>query len=663
MRGNIGASMRLRGEVSTASVHQGSGASATTNTQNTMQPKTFLSIIWRISASKPESCNGKINRMRAFASTWERTCTDLPRNISTSSKPALVKSCSLGFPAQGRRLASVIPGDANCFTTSLVGAGRVSRCASCTAAAAMGERWEPSSPAGFLLGDINDDDDDDDKGGAEEGLGADLGRASSKGRDRRRGGPVYAVACGRKMGIFYKWEEAELAVRGFSGAVYKKFSTERAARRFIESRTAPSANGGGEPGSAASANGSGALPVTLKPQPSPEPIGPFYAVARGHQSGVFLSWAEAKAAVQGAAGVAYKRFNTRAEAEHFLAQHRQAPPPLSTHTRGAPEPAEAAGPGPGLGKSVKRPGRRRRKEEARSGSGGGSSSECCQLTEGAAVDGEVQKPLLLVAEAMEAAVTSHTATDSLTNTATGSLWPPGQLPEGLAMGCVNEVPDWSTEWQGGPAPTYYAVARGKQVGIYTSWADARAAVEGVSGAQFRRFKRLSEAYAFLTLASPQQQQQQLEVGPNHNSVPAGEARRLPGGVSITAAISRTNECNGDGGSAVGWDIQDGGIKMDGGVDAGGGGGRGGGEGHAACSTINTRCCSDKEAEQLHDGEGALSVQRARVGVKAAAKATAEAETMTAEASCGSSAVAEAEVIAETWEQQQQQQQQLKDDEG
>ncbi|GIL67397.1 hypothetical protein Vafri_20799 [Volvox africanus] len=695
MHWNSGASMRLRGEVSTASVHQGSGALATTNTQTTMQPKAFLSLIWRISASQSAACQGKISSMRTFASAWERTCTDSPRSISTRRTQNLVKSCSLGFPAQGRRLPSVITGDANCLTTSIVGAGGVSRCASCTPAAALGERLDPSSPVGFLLGDI--DDDDDEEGGAEDGLGADLGRASSKGRDRRRGASVYAVARGRKMGIFYKWEEAELAVRGFSGAVYKKFSTERAARSFIESRTAQSAHGGGEPGSAASANGSGALPAALKPQPPPEPIGPFYAVSRGHQSGVFLSWAEAKAAVQGAAGVVYKRFNTRAEAEQFLAQHRQPQPSPSPSgdSRDALAPTEATGPGPASGKSGKRPrGRRPRKEPwslsesataaaaavavtaapagalygdrlnvARnnaSGDGGGSggSSECCELTEGAEVDGGVQKPIKLVAETMMAAVTSDTATD----TATGGLWPPGQ-PDERPMGLVSEVPDWSTEWQSGPAPTFYAVARGKQVGIFTSWADARAAVEGVSGAQFRRFKRLPEAHAFLTLVSSQQQQQQpqqqqLVVEANQNSVPAREARHLPGGVSITAAISRTNGSNGDGGSAVSSDIQDGGIKMDNGIDAGGGGGGGGvggggGEEHLTCSTSNTRCCSDTEAERLHDEEGASSVQRVRLAMKAVAKSTADAP-------CGTSTVAETEAVVATTKHQHQQ---LRDDEG
>lgn len=44
----------------------------------------------------------------------------------------------------------------------------------------------------------------------------------------------YAVAVGRKPGIYPTWDEAEIHVKGYPGAMYKKFKTANAAKRFIE---------------------------------------------------------------------------------------------------------------------------------------------------------------------------------------------------------------------------------------------------------------------------------------------------------------------------------------------------------------------------------------------------------------------------------------------
>ena len=43
----------------------------------------------------------------------------------------------------------------------------------------------------------------------------------------------YAVAKGRKAGIYTTWGECETQVKGFSGAVYKSFTTEAEAKRFM----------------------------------------------------------------------------------------------------------------------------------------------------------------------------------------------------------------------------------------------------------------------------------------------------------------------------------------------------------------------------------------------------------------------------------------------
>jgi ribonuclease HI len=49
---------------------------------------------------------------------------------------------------------------------------------------------------------------------------------------------MYAVAKGRTVGIFSTWAECSASVKGFSGAVYKKFDTETLARDFIDANSA-----------------------------------------------------------------------------------------------------------------------------------------------------------------------------------------------------------------------------------------------------------------------------------------------------------------------------------------------------------------------------------------------------------------------------------------
>lgn len=47
----------------------------------------------------------------------------------------------------------------------------------------------------------------------------------------------YAVAKGNTSGIFRTWTECETQVKGFSGAVYKKFKTETEAQQFMREKS------------------------------------------------------------------------------------------------------------------------------------------------------------------------------------------------------------------------------------------------------------------------------------------------------------------------------------------------------------------------------------------------------------------------------------------
>ncbi|CAH6720484.1 putative ribonuclease H [[Candida] jaroonii] len=46
--------------------------------------------------------------------------------------------------------------------------------------------------------------------------------------------PFYAVAKGRKVGIFHHWDQVKPLVNGFSGPKFKKFNTEAEANKFVE---------------------------------------------------------------------------------------------------------------------------------------------------------------------------------------------------------------------------------------------------------------------------------------------------------------------------------------------------------------------------------------------------------------------------------------------
>jgi len=46
--------------------------------------------------------------------------------------------------------------------------------------------------------------------------------------------PYYAVANGKKIGVFLHWNECNDSVKGFKNAVFKKFDTNEQAEKFIE---------------------------------------------------------------------------------------------------------------------------------------------------------------------------------------------------------------------------------------------------------------------------------------------------------------------------------------------------------------------------------------------------------------------------------------------
>jgi hypothetical protein len=64
---------------------------------------------------------------------------------------------------------------------------------------------------------------------------------------------------------------------------------------------------------------------------------------------------------------------------------------------------------------------------------------------------------------------------------------------------VRAVSRKSLEWSFGQTmpKEWYAIARGRQIGIFTSWHEVRPLVEGYSGAKFKGFHTKEEALSFL----------------------------------------------------------------------------------------------------------------------------------------------------------------------
>jgi len=58
---------------------------------------------------------------------------------------------------------------------------------------------------------------------------------------------------------------------------------------------------------------------------------------------------------------------------------------------------------------------------------------------------------------------------------------------------------------------YYAVRRGRQVGIYTSWADCKTQVHGYPGAQYKAFSTKEGAEAYLAAPDPSQAQSPTQI--------------------------------------------------------------------------------------------------------------------------------------------------------
>ncbi|KAG8170263.1 hypothetical protein KVR01_001008 [Diaporthe batatas] len=131
----------------------------------------------------------------------------------------------------------------------------------------------------------------------------------------------YAVRAGVRPGLYYSWPACAKQVMGYSRARFRGFTHEREAIEWLAQggiylnnlKTESSASPTPPPatfdqpvnhGSASSASSA---------------RGPFYAVARGRQPGIYHNWDDCREQVDGFSDARYKKFPTLAAAQEFCA--------------------------------------------------------------------------------------------------------------------------------------------------------------------------------------------------------------------------------------------------------------------------------------------------------------------------------------------------------
>ncbi|KIW54375.1 hypothetical protein, variant 1 [Exophiala xenobiotica] len=137
----------------------------------------------------------------------------------------------------------------------------------------------------------------DDAGRLSPGLAATNTAAGQK-RKRTTERKFYAVREGKEPGIYDTWPECLSQVKGFKGAVFKAFHNLHEAQAWMEGKPLTESR------------------LNLADQK-------FYAVQSGKVPGVYTDWTQAQAQIRGFSKPKHKKFNTRAEAEAFVAAGRR----------------------------------------------------------------------------------------------------------------------------------------------------------------------------------------------------------------------------------------------------------------------------------------------------------------------------------------------------
>lgn len=288
------------------------------------------------------------------------------------------------------------------------------------------------------------------------------------------GGGFYAVASGRREGIFSTWSEAEAAVKGHSGAKFKKFPTFHEAQAYItaygsapahrtsasSSNSSHSSDAGAHVPSRKHARSSENYSATHAPAAKRAHVGNhhhsssnnstsantpqvFYAVAEGHNTSVVTSWSQVLSLTDGYDRPVFRKFSSREAAEAFLAGYA-----LPSRRDGA----------------TLRPDSRRSVEPKSPRAGTATPTATTTDT------------------------TTLVPTTSISNASSATTAPRASHTDDLSH---PERPPLL------PERFWYAVAKGRATGVFETWYDAKKHVDGLFSARYKKFPSREEAEAFV----------------------------------------------------------------------------------------------------------------------------------------------------------------------
>lgn len=128
--------------------------------------------------------------------------------------------------------------------------------------------------------------------------------------------PFYAVRRGHTPGIYETWGECQKQTLKFAGAQFKKFETKEEADQFmLETKSSKSKK---------EDNRYAPYKKDEKPAKGSKNKPPaYYAVHKGHKTGVFETWGDCQEQITDFKGARYKKFDNREDAEEFVITGRK----------------------------------------------------------------------------------------------------------------------------------------------------------------------------------------------------------------------------------------------------------------------------------------------------------------------------------------------------
>ncbi|KAK6734815.1 hypothetical protein RB195_018168 [Necator americanus] len=295
----------------------------------------------------------------------------------------------------------------------------------------------------------------------------------------------YAVAHGFERGIYENWDDAKKQIDDFPQAVYKKFSTREEAEEYFNARQPKK--------------------VELAfPEPNLEK---YYAVARGYSVGVFTNYEDVKKYIEDYPQPLYKKFDNLDDAVAYFNKFfhgNEKKDPEQEKQEKAPQNEESSN------KKIPKEDKTVTYYAVARGHTTGvflSWEECKKQTAGfkgakfKKFDNEEEAKMFAEGKTLkqiEEAVAGRKR-PAETSSSSDNAAPEKKLKNSFVKLDKVEIPIKLYEklLNSMAKSGFYAVAKGRKVGIYTTWDQCRVQVDGYPQARFKKFGTENEAREFI----------------------------------------------------------------------------------------------------------------------------------------------------------------------